>query len=122
MTRLALLLLLAALVVPGTASAMPAPDSRQATPAPVNARGTDVAADFTARGGETANVRASKEYFSSYGAPAPIETSAPAPAPIESRAGPSWFGALGIGLGLVLFAGGLGIFAGRSIRPRHIGV
>jgi hypothetical protein len=109
MTRLVLLFLFAALAVPATAPARPAPESRQATPASINARGTDVAADFRARGGETAGVRA----------PAPIHASEPAP--VESSAGPSWLGTLGIGLGLILLAGGLGVYAGRTVRPRRIG-
>ena len=125
MTRLTLLLLLAALVVPSAASALPAPDREHPTVIPINARGTDVAADFRARGGEAAadgKARAVEEYYSSYGEPTPIVASAPASQPVASgHDGPSWFGALGIGLGLMLLAGGLGVYAGRSLRPHQMG-
>ena len=126
MTRLTLLLLLAALVVPSAASALPALDREQPTVVPINARGTDVAADFRARGGEAAaadgKARAVEEYYSSHGEPTPIMASAPASQPVASgHDGPSWFGALGIGLGLMLLAGGLGVYAGRSPRPRQMG-
>ena len=126
MTRLTLLLLLVALVVPSAAAALSAADREQPTATPLNARGTDVAADFRARSGEAttadAKARAVERYYSSYGEPTPIATSAPASQPVGSgHDGPSWFGALGIGLGLMLLAGGLGVYAGRSLRPRHMG-
>ena len=121
MTRLTLLFVVAALVIPGAAFAMP---SQDLTTAPVNARGTDVAADFQARGGDAAardaKWRAVERYYASYGNPKPI--AAPQPAAVaDDHTGPSWFGALGIGLGLMLLAGGLGVYAGRSFRPRHLG-
>ena len=120
MTRLTLLFLLAALVVSGTASARPAPDSGQATPAPIDARGTDVAADFRARGGEPAGAASAQErYYASYGEPEPLQAAAPAPA-VSDAAGPSWLGTLGIGLGLIVIAGGLGVYAGRTVRPRGV--
>jgi len=123
MTRLTLLLLLAALVVPSAASAL---DREQPTVIPINARGTDVAADFRARGGEAAaadgKAGAMEEYHSSYGEPTSITASTPASQPVASgHNGPSWFGALGIGLGLVLLAGGLGIYVGRSLSPHQMG-
>ena len=78
MTRLTLLFLLAALVVSGTASARPAPESGQATPAPIDARGTDVAADFRARGGEPAGAASAQErYYASYGEPEPLRRPRP---------------------------------------------
>jgi hypothetical protein len=129
MTRLTLLFVVAALVIPGAAFAMPAqdltaPDREQPTAAPVNAPGTDVAADFRARNGDVAardaKWRAVEAYYASYGNPKPI--AAPAPAAVaDDRTGPSWFGALGIGVALMLLAGGLGVYAGRTLRPRHLG-
>ena len=126
MARLTLLLLLAALVVPSAASALSAPDREQPTVIPINARGTDVAADFRARGGEAAardaRARAADRYYSPYGEPTPIVASAPASQPVASgHDGPSWFGALGIGVGVMLLAGGLGIYVGRSLRPHQMG-
>lgn len=96
MSRLFLMVLVAAaLVVPTAASAMPPEHVKSA---PINARGTDVAADFRARGGSDV-----------------------APEPVAGDGGMS-LGTAGIGIGLVLVAGGLGVYAGRSMRPRHIGV
>jgi hypothetical protein len=125
MTRLTMMVLVvAALVLPGAASAMPAPDREQPASAAINARGTDVAADFRARGVDTAaqdaKWRAVEQYYASYGKPEPIAASAPVPV-ADDHAGPSWFGALGLGIALMLLAGGLGVYAGRSMRPRHIG-
>ena len=129
MTRLTLLFVVAALVIPGAAFAMPAqnltaPDREQPTAAPINARGTDVAADFKARGGDVAardaKWRAVEAYYASYGNPKPIV--APASAAVaDDHTGPSWFGALGIGVALMLLAGGFGVYAGRTLRPRHLG-
>ena len=123
MSRLFLMVLVTAvLVVPAAASAMP---TEHVESAPINARGTDVAADFRARGGSDvaaadANARAVEAYYSSYGEPKPIAASEPAPV-AGDHPGPSWFGALGIGLGLMLIAAGIGVYAGRSLRPRHLG-
>ena len=128
MTRLTLLFLIAALVVPGAASALPAtdpgtaapaqsltaPDRDEATRAALN-NGVDLAA-------ADANARATEAYYASYGTVDPPEIAASEPEPITAgRSGPSWFGALGIGVGLILIAGGLGIYAGRTLRPRHLG-
>jgi hypothetical protein len=35
--------------------------------------------------------------------------------------GLSWTLAIGAGIALMLAAGGLGVYAGRTIHPRHIG-
>jgi hypothetical protein len=124
MSRLILMVLVAAaLVVPASASALPAQDREQTTATPVNARGTDVAADFSARGGEAAaadaKARAVEAYYSSYGSPEPI-AAAPAPEPVADDGGLS-LGSVGIGIGLMLIGGGLGVYAGRAMRPRSVG-
>ena len=106
MTRLTLLFVVAALVIPGAAFATPTNDA-----APN--KGVDVAA-------QDAKWRAVEDYYSSYGEPKPIVASEPAPV-VDDHAGPSWFGAFGIGAALMLIAGGIGVAAGRSLRPRHLG-
>ena len=57
-----------------------------------------------------------------FGAPKPL------PAPVEQTApvatdgnGLSWTLAIGAGIALMLAALGLGVYAGRTIHPRHIG-
>ena len=115
MTRLTLLFLIAAFAVPGTAFARPAPDRDEGTRAVLNAHGVDEAA-------ADAKARAIEAYYASYGTIKPVEIAASAPEPVSTgHAGPSWLGTIGIGLGLALIAGGLGVYAGRSLRPRHLG-
>jgi hypothetical protein len=93
MTRLTLVFLIAALVVPGAASA--AASNRDAL--------------------------AIEKYYSSYDTVEPVEVAASKPDPVATgHDGPSWFGALGIGFGLIVIAGGLGVYAGRTLRPRHL--
>ncbi len=113
MTRLTLLVLIAAFAVPSAAFALPAPDRDPGTRAALNAHGIDEAA-------ANRKAIAVEQYYSSYGEPAAIKASAPAVEP-SGHSGPSWFGTAGIGVGLILLAGGLGIYAGRSLRPRHLG-
>ena len=115
MTRLTLLFLMAAVVIPGAASALPAPDRDAGTRAALNAQGVDqTAADRKAR--------AIEDYYASYGTVKPVEVAAISTQPAATgHDGPSWFGALGIGFGLILLAGGLGVYAGRFLRPRHLG-
>jgi hypothetical protein len=96
MSRLILLFVVAALVIPGAASAMAAGSAAQ-----------------------DAKWRAVEEYYSSYGEPKPIAAPT-APEPVADDGGLS-VGTIGIGVGLMLLAGGLGVYAGRSLRPRHIG-
>ena len=60
MTRLTMLFIAVALVVPGAASAMPAPDRDAGTRAALNAHGVDQAA-------ADAKARAIEEYYASYG-------------------------------------------------------
>ena len=120
MTRLTVLFLLAALVVPGAASAMPAPDRSDGARTAINAPGTDVTEQ--ARVAAVERAEAMGRYYASYGEPTPIQASAPAPEPVATgQDGPSWLGALGIGLGLMLLAGGVGVYAGRSVRLHRAG-
>jgi hypothetical protein len=64
---------------------------------------------------------ATERYYSSYGTdPAPL-TAAPATPTASGHDGPSWPATAGIGVGLVLLAGGLGAYAARSVRPRGVG-
>ncbi len=113
MTRLTLLFLIAAFAVPSAAFALPAPDRDAGTRTALNEHGIDEAA-------ANRKAIAVERYYSSYGEPAAIKASAPVVEP-SGHAGPSWFGTAGIGVGLVLLAGGLGVYAGRSLRPRHLG-
>jgi hypothetical protein len=115
MTRLTLLFLIAALIVPGAASAV-APDRESGTrAAQLDRHGVDTAA-------ADAKARAVEAYYSSYGTVKPAAIAASPPDSVTTdHTGPSWFGTLGIGVGLILIAGGLGVYAGRSLRPRHLG-
>jgi len=115
MTRLTLLFIVVALVVPGAALAMPAPDRDAGTRAALTAYGVDQAA-------VDAKARAIAAYYASYGTIKPADIAASTSKPVATGdTGPSWFGTLGIGLGLILLAGGIGVYAGRSLRPRHLG-
>jgi hypothetical protein len=110
MTRLALLFITAALVLPGAASAA-APDRDTGTRAALNAHAIDPAAAAAKDG-----------YYAAYGSLKTPELAASTSDPFAASGnGPSWFGALGIGLGLILLAGGTGVYAGRSLRPRRLG-
>jgi hypothetical protein len=128
MTRLTMLFVVAALVIPGAAFASPAQDpggtqpqtaqnltapDRDARTRAVLNNGVDAAA-------QDAKWRAIEAYYASYAKPKPIVAVEPAPV-ADDHTGPSWFGAFGIGAALMLLAGGLGVYAGRSLRPRHLG-
>jgi hypothetical protein len=133
MTRLIMLFIAVALVLPGAAFAMPdrepgtvaalgkqhadlrAPDRDSGTRAALDEHGVDQAA---------ANRKASAmgAYYASFGATKPL------PAPVEQTApvatdgdGLSWTLAIGAGIALMLAALGVGVYAGRTIHPRHIG-
>ena len=112
MTRLTLLFLIAAFAVPSGAFALPAPDRDDGTRVVLSADGVDQAAAYR-------KAIATEKYYSSYREPAEI-TSVPV-VQQSGHTGPSWFGTLGIGVGLILIAGGLGVYAGRTLRPRHLG-
>ena len=113
MTRLTVLFIAVALVLPGAALAMP--DREPGTHATVNTvldkHGVDQAA-------AQRTAEAVGRYYASYRA----ENSLPAPAPAATGDdGLSWPIAIGAGLVLILLAGGLGAYAGRMVRPRRIG-
>jgi hypothetical protein len=119
MTRLTMLFIAVALVLPGAAFAMPAPDrdagTRAALGATLDKHGVDQAA--AKRKAEDIG-----RYYASFGATKPL------PAPVEQTApvatdgnGLSWTLAIGAGIALMLAALGLGVYAGRTIHPRHIG-
>jgi hypothetical protein len=111
MTRLTMLFIAVALVLPGAALAMPAHDVGVTHSQLAN--GVDRAA-------QDAKWRAVEQYYSSYGEPEPL--AAPATEPVSTGSdGLPLPGAIGIGLGLVLLAGGIGVYAGRSMRPRGLG-
>jgi hypothetical protein len=115
MTRLTLLFLVAALVLPGAALALPTPDRDQATRSAIDANGVDQAAAHR-------KALAIERYYASYGAPDTSVAKASAPATVTpDRDGLSWTLAIGAGIGLILLAGGLGLYGGRVVRPRHIG-
>ena len=116
MTRLTLLFLVAALVLPGAALAMPAPDRDQGTRSALAADG-----DFDAAAAHR-KALAVERYYSSYREPVSPAVKASAPATVTAdRDGLSWTIAIGAGFGLILLAGGLGLYGGRVVRPRHIG-
>ena len=140
MTRLTMLFIAVALVLPGAAFAMPnnyasgaqpraaehlrAPDrdgrilAAPGTTAPASAldkHGVDQAA---------ANRKASAmgAYYASFGSPKSLPAPAQAPASVAMDGnGLSWTLAIGGGIALMLAALGLGVYAGRTIHPRHIG-
>ena len=134
MTRLTMLFIAVALVLPGAAFAMPtndvsgaqpqaaqdlrAPDRDPAPHRPVatlDKHGVDQAA---------ANRKASAigAYYASFGATKPLPAPVEQPAPVATDGnGLSWTLAIGAGIALMLAALGLGVYAGRTIHPRHIG-
>jgi hypothetical protein len=137
MTRLTMLFIAVALVLPGAAFGMPTNDVRGAQPHPLatqDLRAPDRDPGTVAAFGATldkhgvdqaaANRKASAvgAYYASFGATKPL------PAPVEQTApvatdgdGLSWTLAIGAGIALMLAALGLGVYAGRTIHPRHIG-
>lgn len=130
MTRLTMLFIAAALVLPGAALAAPAQDLRApdrddgailATPgttAPVSAL-DDHGFDQAAAHRKAAAVGA---YYGSFRNAQSLPVPAEAPAPVATDGdGLSWTLAIGAGIALMLVAGGLGVYAGRTVHPRHIG-
>jgi hypothetical protein len=100
MSRLASLFVLVALVLPGVASA-----------AVLDENGIDQAAAHR-------KAVAVQQYYASHRDA--ITLPAPEPAATDSG-GVSPSLAIGAGIALILLAGGLGVYAGRSVRPRHLG-
>ena len=141
MTRLTMLFIAVAFVLPGAAFAMPnnytsgaQPRAAQDLRAPDRGDGVILAAPGTTAPASAldkhgvdqaaANRKASAmgAYYASFGATKPL------PAPVEQTApvatdgnGLSWTLAIGAGIALMLAALGLGVYAGRTIHPRHIG-
>lgn len=140
MTRLTMLFIAVALVLPGAAFAMPNNDASGAQPrAAEDLRAPDRDGPILAAPGTTAPSSALDKhgvdqaaqqrkwtamgrYYASFGSPQPL------PAPVEQTApvatdgnGLSWTLAIGAGIALMLAALGLGVYAGRTIHPRHIG-
>jgi hypothetical protein len=131
MTRLTMLFIAVALVLPGAAFAMPTnevsgaqPQATQDLRPPERDPGTVAVLDKHGVDQAAANRKASAmgAYYASFGATKPL------PAPVEQTApvatdgnGLSWTLAIGAGIALMLAALGLGVYAGRTIHPRHIG-
>jgi hypothetical protein len=133
MTRLTMLFIAVALVLPGAAFAMPdrepgtvaalgkqhadlrAPDRDSGTRGALDEHGVDQAA---------ANRKWSAvgSYYASFGATKPLPAPVDEPAAVATDGdGLSWTLAIGAGIALMLGALGLGVYAGRTIHPRHIG-
>ena len=140
MTRLTMLFIAAALVLPGAAFGMPNNYASGAQPrAAEDLRAPDRDGRILAAPGTTAPASALDKhgvdqaaanrkwsavgsYYASFGAtkplPAPVEPSAPV---ATDGDGLSWTLAISAGIALMLAAVGLGVYAGRTIHPRHIG-
>ena len=133
MTRLTMLFIAAALVLPGAAFAMPtnevsgaqpqatqdlrAPDRDPGTVAALGARLDKHGVDQAAASRKWSAVGS---YYASFGATKPLP--APVDEPVATDGdGLSWTLAIGAGITLMLAALGLGVYAGRTIHPRHIG-
>jgi hypothetical protein len=117
MTRLTMLFIAVALVLPGAALAMPTNEMSGAQPqaTALDKHGVDQAA---------ANRKAAAigAYYASFGATKPLPAPAEAQAPVATDGnGLSWTLAIGAGIALMLAALGLGVYAGRTIHPRHLG-
>ena len=119
MTRLTMLFIAVALVLPGAAFAMPAPDrdsgTRAAFAVKVDKHGVDQAA-------QQRKWSAMGRYYASFGGTKPLPAPVDEPAAVATDGnGVSWTLAIGAGIALMLAAGGLGVYAGRTIHPRHLG-
>jgi hypothetical protein len=61
-------------------------------------------------------------YYASFGATKPLPAPVDEPAAVATDGGGlSWTLAIGAGIALMLAALGLGVYAGRTVRPRQIG-
>jgi hypothetical protein len=119
MTRLTMLFIAVALVIPGAALAMPAPDrdagTRGAFAVKVDKHGVDQAA-------ARRKAEAVGAYYASFGATKPRPAPAEPTTPVATDGnGLSWTLAIGAGIALMLAALGLGVYAGRTMHPRHLG-
>jgi hypothetical protein len=131
MTRLTMLFIAVALVLPGAAIAMPAQDLRApdrddgailaapGTTAPVSALDDHGYVPSAAANRKAAAVGA---YYASFKNAQSLPVPAEAPAPVATDGnGLSWTLAIGAGIALMLAALGVGVYAGRTIHPRHVG-
>jgi hypothetical protein len=102
MSRLTSLFVLVALVLPGAAFG-----------ATLDENGIDQAAAHR-------KAVAVQEYYASHrnGTSLPVPAREPA---ATDGGGVSPSLAIGAGIALILFAGGLGVYFGRTVRPRHLG-
>jgi hypothetical protein len=117
MTRLTMLFIAVALVLPGAASAMPAPDRDPGTRAAFAVKLDKNGVDQAAAARKAAAVGA---YYASFRDTQSLP--APADAPVATDGdGLSWTLAIGGGIALMLVAGSFGVYAGRTIHPRHLG-
>ena len=119
MTRLTMLFIAVALVLPGAAFALPAPDraagTRAAFGATVDKHGVDQAA-------ARRKAEAVGAYYASFRATKPLPAPAERTTPVATDGnGLAWTLAIGAGIALMLAALGLGVYAGRTIHPRHVG-
>jgi hypothetical protein len=125
MTRLTMLLIAVALVLPGAASARPAADPHASSTSEASTARAAIAARDKHGVDQAAQQRkaaAVARYYASYGSPKPLAAPVQAPATVATDGnGLSWTLAIGAGIALMLAALGLGVYAGRTIRPRHIG-
>ena len=107
MTRLTVLFIAVALVLPGAALAT----AQDRDP------GTRVDQAAAQRKAEAVG-----RYYASFRDEQPLTVPADVRAPVATDGnGLSWSLAIGGGITLILLAGGLGVYAGRVVRPRHIG-
>jgi hypothetical protein len=127
MTRLTMLFIAVALVLPGAASALPAPEAGTVAAQDLRAPDRDAAtrSALDAHGVDQAAAKRKAAAVGAYYASFRNTQSLPAaeaPAPVATDGdGLSWTLAIGGGLVLMLVAGSLGVYAGRTIHPRHLG-
>jgi len=141
MTRLIMLFIAAALVLPGAALAMPTNEMSGAQPqatqdpqarhrsdgAILAAPGTTAPASALDKHGVDQAAQQRKwaavgSYYASFRATKPLPAPVNEPAAVATDGeGLSWTLAIGAGIALMLAAGGLGVYAGRTIHPRHLG-
>ena len=135
MTRLTMLFIAVALVLPGAAFAMPtndvsgaqpqatedlrAPDRDPGTVAAPARRSTSTASTRPPRTGRPQRWARTTRASARRSRCRP-PSSSPRPVATDGN-GLSWTLAIGGGIALMLAALGLGVYAGRTIHPRHIG-
>jgi hypothetical protein len=130
MTRLTMLFIAVALVLPGAALAMPTNDVSGAQPQATqdlrapdrDSAGTVLDEHGVDQAAQQRKWTATGRYYASFGATKALPAPADEPAAVATGGnGVGWTLAIGSGIALMLIAGGLGVYAGRTIHPRHIG-